>query len=84
MKNLKLLNKKNLSIIFLLLVFGFGSQAQEPVDIWNVESKQKIEEITVNEDLEKQQVKQNDIYQMQSKKKDEFNIEEDQTLNSKK
>ena len=43
MKNLKLLNKKYLSIIFLLLL-GFASQSQEPIDIWNVEVKQKIEE----------------------------------------
>ena len=48
MKKLKLLNKKNLSIISLLLLIGFKAQSQEPVDIWNVEEKQKTEVITTN------------------------------------
>ena len=54
MKNLKLLNKKNLSIILLLFLFiGFGSQSQEPVDIWNVETKQRTETVEINENIKK-------------------------------
>ena len=42
MKNLKLLNKKNLSIILLYLFFGFAAQSEEPVDIWKIEEKKKF------------------------------------------
>ena len=83
MKNLKLLNKKNLSIILFFTFFGFESQSQEPVDIWNVETKQKIEEVTVIENLEKKVIQQSKIYQMQSQKDAELKIKEDQTLTSK-
>jgi len=84
MKKLKLLNKKNLSIISLFLFIGFGAQSQEPVDIWNVEEKQKTEVTTTNKDLEEKNIPQNTIYEMQSQIRDELNIEEDQTLSSKK
>jgi len=84
MKKLKLLNKKNLSIISLFLLIGFGAQAQEPVDIWNVEEKQKTEITITNKNLEENNIPQNAIYEMQSQTGDELNIEEDQTLSSKK
>ena len=84
MKKLKLLNKKNLSIISLFLLIGFGTQSQEPVDIWNVEEKQKTEVITTNKNPEEKNIPQNAIYEMQSQNGDELNIEEDQTLSSKK
>ena len=84
MKKLKLLNKKNLSIISLFSFIGFGAQSQEPVDIWNVEEKQKTEVTTTNKDLEEKNIPQNTIYEMQSQIRDELNIEEDQTLSSKK
>ncbi|MDB9820797.1 hypothetical protein OAB92_00500 [Candidatus Pelagibacter sp.] len=82
MKNLKLLNKKYLSIIFLLLL-GFASQSQEPIDIWNVEVKKKIEENQVIEIFEDKKIRENSIYKMQSRKNSELNIEEDLTLTSK-
>ena len=82
MKNLKLLNKKYLSIILFFLFLGFAAQAQEPVDIWSIENK-KIEETTVVESLEEKSIPQNTIYEMQSKKADQSNIIEDQTLVSK-
>ena len=84
MKKLKLLNKKNLSIISLFLLIGFGAQSQEPVDIWNVEEKQKTEVITTNKNPEENKIPQNGIYEMQSQNGVELNIEEDQTLSSKK
>jgi hypothetical protein len=41
MKILKLLNKKNLSIIFLFLFSSVESFAEEkPVDIWNIDAKE--------------------------------------------
>jgi len=83
MKNLKLLNKKYFSIILIFLFFGFESQSQEPVDIWNTEEKQKAKESTVNDNLKKKDIPQNTIYEMQSQSKDELNIQEDQTLVSK-
>ena len=52
MKNLKLLNKKYLSIIFFFSFFGLELQSQEPIDIWNVEEKQKTEEIIIKENLD--------------------------------
>ena len=84
MKNLKLLNKKYLSIILFFSIFGFGSQSQEPIDIWNVEIKQKTEGTTINENIEKKSTTQNTIYEMQSERRDLLNIEQDQSLTSKK
>ena len=83
MKNLKLLNKKSLLIVLFFLLFGFGLQSQEPVDIWNVEVKQKEKLDTVDENQEEKSLPQNTIYEMQSQKDGRLNIEEDQTLVSK-
>ena len=83
MKNLKLLNKKNLSIILLYLFFGFAAQSEEPVDIWKIEEKKKIEDTNLTENNEEKNLEPNSIYKMQSKKDSELSIEEDQTLISK-
>ena len=53
MKNLKLLNKKYFSIIFIFLFFGLSVLSEEPVDIWNLEEKKKIEENTAVKDSKK-------------------------------
>ena len=84
MKNLKLLNKKYLLIIFYYLLFGLVAQSQEPIDIWNIEEKKITENIDVIESNEGKVVIQNSIYKMQSQKNDELNIEEDPTLTSNK
>ena len=42
MKNLKLLNKKYLSIILFYLFFGLSTQSQEPIDIWNIDEKKRV------------------------------------------
>ena len=40
MKTLKLLNKKNLSIIIISLLTTFSTIAEDkPVDIWNIDKK---------------------------------------------
>ena len=41
MKTLKLLNKKNLSIIIISLLSTFSTIAEDkPVDIWNIDKKE--------------------------------------------
>ena len=84
MKNLKLLNKKYLSLILFYLFFGFTTQSQEPIDIWNIEDKKVIENFDIIENIEEKNVTQNRIYKMQSQKDNQINIEEDQALTSNK
>ena len=83
MKNLKLLNNKNLSIILIFTLFGFEAQSQEPVDIWSVEIKPKTEKVVTDKNFKDKNVQENTIYEMQSQKQDTLNIEEDQNLASK-
>ena len=83
MKNLKLLNKKHLSIVLIFLLFGFSTQSQEPADIWGVEDKKTKEDINTTENLEEGSLKQNTIYEMQSNKTNQTDVVEDQTLISK-
>ena len=80
MKNLKLLNKKYLSIILFYLFFGLAAQSQEPIDIWNIEKKTPTDNTDIIDVNEKKDVTQNSIYKMQSQKDIDSNIEEDQTL----
>ena len=75
MKILRLLNKKNFSIIlFSLLCFSVNAEDQ-PVDIWNID-KEKIEdsseskETSLNENLEIKTNTEFNIYNMQSQKED--------------
>ena len=84
MKNLKLLNKKYLSVILLCLFFGFAAQSQEPIDIWNIEQKITTDNADIIENNAEKNVTQNSIYKMQSQKNNESNVEEDQTLVSNK
>src|SRR6056300_213851 len=84
MKILKLLNKKNLSIVIFSL-FSFSSFAEDkPVDIWNIE-KQETENISEeNLSIEnKQVVSESSVYKMQSDKNNEDSIKLDQELTSK-
>jgi hypothetical protein len=83
MKILKLLNKKNLSIVIFSL-FSFSSFAEDkPVDIWNIE-KQETENISEeNLSTENEQVvSESSVYKMQSDK-NEDSIKLDQKLTSK-
>ncbi|MDB2617606.1 hypothetical protein N9Y88_03670 [Candidatus Pelagibacter bacterium] len=83
MKILKLLNKKNLSIVIFSL-FSFSSFAEDkPVDIWNIE-KQETENISEeNLSIEnKHVVSESSVYKMQSDK-NEDSIKLDQELTSK-
>jgi len=80
MKNLKLLNKKYLSIILVCLLIGFSVQSEEVVDIWNIEDKKSTKENIKDKDKEKKNIPKNSIFEMQTKKDDQINIAEDQTL----
>ena len=82
-KSLKLLNRKKLLIILFFALFGFESYSQEPVDIWNIETKPKIKEVATNANPEKKSIPENTIYEMQSQNGNESSIKEDQVLVSK-
>ena len=78
---LKLLNKKNLSIILsFFFLFSLKVYSIEPVDIWNLDPKKIITENSTEEKT----ISTNSIYEMQSEKKKNFEIQEDETLLSKK
>ena len=85
MKILKLLNKKNLSIIIISLLLSLSSIAEDkPVDIWNIDKKEietSIEESTSVENIE--EISESSIYQMQTNK-NVNSIQLDQDLTSKK
>ena len=83
MKNLKLLSKNYFLVILFSLFFGFATNSQEPVDIWEVGEKKPKENTTLIEDEAEKNIPQNSIYKMQSQKEEELSIEETQTLISK-
>ena len=43
MRILRLLNKKKLSIILIFLLFGLNVNAEDPVDIWNLDKNNNLE-----------------------------------------
>jgi hypothetical protein len=84
MKILKLLNKKNLSIvIFSLLITSSLIADDKPVDIWNIEKKgvDTISEENLSDENE-QEITENSIYKMQLDKKEDL-IKLDGELTSK-
>jgi hypothetical protein len=83
MKNLKLLSKNYFLVILFSLFFGFATNAQEPVDIWNIGEKKPEENTNPIETETEKNIPQKGIYEMQSKKEGESSIEETQTLISK-
>tara|TARA_B100000029_G_scaffold427734_1_gene437265 strand:- start:2213 stop:3979 length:1767 start_codon:yes stop_codon:yes gene_type:complete len=85
MKTLKLLNRKYLSIIFVISFLGLPVTAEEePIDIWNID-KENTEQESSNNSLaenDDNKVSEPSIYDIQSNKKIET-VEVDSTLNSK-
>ncbi|MDA9788968.1 hypothetical protein N9C72_00130 [Candidatus Pelagibacter sp.] len=82
MKILKLLNKKNLSIIIISLLLSLPSIAEEkPVDIWNLEKQESDSVSEENLSLEQtEQESQSSIYKMQAdKNKDSIKLDQDLT-----
>jgi len=84
MKTLKLLNKKNLSIIIISLLSTFSTIAEDkPVDIWNIDKKEV--ETSIKENISEEninEISETGIYQMQADKNID-SIKLDQTLTSK-
>ena len=67
MKILKLLNKKNLSIITIYLLSTISVVAEDkPVDIWNIDKK--ATEITTEEISTIEKISESSIYEMQTNK----------------
>ena len=87
MKNLKLLNRINFSIIIILL-FALNANAEEkPVDIWNIEKKEleqnSIDKIDVSEEENIKRSSQSDIIRIQNQDRNEI-VLEDKKLSSQK
>ena len=80
MKNLKLLNKKYLTILLVCLQLGFSAQSEDAVDIWNIEDKKSTKKNIIDKNKEKKNIPKNSIFEMQTKKNGQINIAEDQTL----
>jgi hypothetical protein len=83
MQNLKLLNKKYLSIILISLFFGFNAHSEEAVDIWSTEKKKLTKENLIIQKQDEENTPQNSIYKMQSEKSEELGIKQNRTLTSK-
>ena len=86
MKILRLLNKKNFSIVLILLLSLTANAEEQPVDIWNIEKK-KIEDKSPSDETTSisgtsvNKKSESDIYSLQSKKITD-SIKLDNSLNS--
>ena len=85
MRILRLLNKKYLSIIFILLSTS-GYTEEKPVDIWNIDKKnieENTKDINVNEETNptEEKITESSIYNMQTQKQVET-IKLESNLNS--
>ena len=81
MKLLKLLNKKNLSIL-ISFFFLQNSYSTEPVDIWNLEIDPNKDKISENEIIENENLLPSTIFNIQNEKK-EITVNEEENLLSK-
>ena len=87
MKILRLLSKKNFSIILILILCFTANAEDQPVDIWNIEQKEADDSSISNQSIitEESELESNsvsEIYSMQSKKKND-SIQLDETLINK-
>ena len=78
MKILKLLNKKNLSIL-ISFFFLQNSYSIEPVDIWNLE-KQSNQDNSKNEIIENENLLPSTIFNIQNKIKKEVSVDEEENF----
>ena len=56
MKNLELLNKKQLLVILFYFIFVLTAQSHEPIDIWNIEEKKTVKNTDIVENNEKKNI----------------------------
>mgnify|MGYP000851189103 CR=1 FL=1 len=83
MKILKLLNKKYLSIVLSFFFFlNSNLYSTEPVDIWSLNKEESNTESINDEKIPNNTSTTNSIYEMQTEKKNEFEVEQDETLYS--
>ena len=86
MKILRLLNKKILFLIFILFSVSFLNAEEQPVDIWNIEEKQKEKNTSTpkstQENSENNSTSELGIFNMQ-KQKEDILVELEENLNSK-
>ena len=82
MKILKLLNKRNLSIL-LSFFFLQNSYSIEPVDIWKIENQSNEDVIINSEVLDNTNVPTNSIFKIDSKKNNSIIVNEEKNLFSK-
>ena len=78
MKLLKLLNKKNLSIL-ISFFFLQNSYSTEPVDIWNLE-KQSNQDNSKNEIIKNENLLPSTIFNIQNKIKKEVSVDEEENF----
>ena len=78
MKILKLLNKKNLSIL-ISFFFLQNSYSIEPVDIWNLE-KQSNQDNSKTDIVENEDLLPSTIFNIQNKIKKEISVDEEENL----
>ena len=84
MKILKLLNNKNLSIIFIFLLQSFFAHSQDqPIDIWNIDTKDNKVLSDISSQDKKIEIKKKSIFDLQNSDQ-KISIKLDQELDSKK
>ena len=84
MKILKLLNKKIFSILFYFLFLqNTLSFSNEPVDIWNLESKENLEINSLEQNNTKENISESTLYNSQPDKDNDNIVELDDNLKSK-
>ena len=84
MKILRLLNKKYLPILFCFFFLQNSELfSNEPVDIWNLEKEENLEEVTLEQTKQEEDISENSIYKIEPEKNSDFAVELDQTLKSK-
>ena len=84
MKILRLLNKKYLPILFCFFFLQNSELfSNEPVDIWNLEKKENLEEGSLEQTKQEEDILENSIYKVEPEKNSDFAVELDQTLQSK-
>ena len=84
MKILKLLNKKIFSILFYFLFLqNTVLLSNEPVDIWNLESKENLEINSSEQNNTKENISESTLYNSQPDKNNDNIVELDDNLKSK-